>query len=888
MVPNARARTSGTAGGLRMSALAGVSLAVLALGLVAAPSVTLAQTANEQLARKLNPQDKPGEKSKMLVEANQLVYDNDNNKVSATGNAHIYYEGKTLEADKVTYDRNTRRVYAEGNVRMTDEKGTVTHGSRFELTDDFKDGFIDSLRLEQTVTYMGQQVKTRFAAPRGERVEGEVATFQNGTYTACEPCKDHPERPPLWQVKAAKIIHNNSERMIYYENAQLEFLGVPVAWFPYFSAPDPTVKRKSGFLAPRFVSNSSLGYGASLPYFWNLAPNYDLTLTPTLLSRQGVLGQVEWRHRLMNGSYSIRAAGIFQQDSSAFLPSPYGAREKDARGSIESTGKFFINEKWSFGWDVAAMSDKWFLNNYRIKSESLQSIFFRESISTVYLNGQGDRSYFDLRGYYFKPLTYIDWQKQQPIVAPVLDYNRRFDGPGWLGGEIAVDVNFTRLTRDATQYAEIPQQRTSLLTIPNPLAPSQQIGLFEGCTVYAAGRCLVRGMAGTSTRLTTDVTWRRKIIDPLGQVWTPFAGIRADVNSFQPNITNYANTYGQAFLPNYGLGDSNDLYGRAMPMVGLEYRYPFVAATSWGTHIIEPIAQIVARPNEGNAFRTPNNDAQSLTFDDTNLFQWNKFSGYDRVEGGTRANVGAQYTIQSNSGAYANLLFGQSYQLAGENSFKVADISNTGLQSGLDTRRSDYVARVQYTPATNYSFITRARFDEEDFGLRRLEAQATATWGDLSASLTYARYAAQPLLGQYTRREGVAPSVSYRVTPNWSVHGSVVVDLDKYLQQKSQYQDFLASYAANPSYYLANPALIYQYSGKRPVLNSLSAGIAYADECTTFSVTYSSVYGDLSNGTRSSTNQTVMVRLELKTLGQVNFSQQIGTNTDGLNSTTSN
>ncbi len=83
-----------------------------------------------------------------------------------------------------------------------------------------------------------------------------------------------------------------------------------------------------------------------LPFFWAIEPNYDLTVTPTLMSRQGLLGQAEWRHRLVNGSYNIRVAGIFQQDKEAFLQPPYGAGNKDFRGSVDTAGKFLINDKW--------------------------------------------------------------------------------------------------------------------------------------------------------------------------------------------------------------------------------------------------------------------------------------------------------------------------------------------------------------------------------------------------------------------------------------------------------------------------------------------------------------------------------------------------------------
>ena len=123
-----------------------------------------------------------------------------------------------------------------------------------------------------------------------------------------------------------------------------------------------------------------------------------------------------------------------------------------------------------------------------------------------------------------------------------------------------------------------------------------------------------------------------------------------------------------------------------MPTVGLEYRYPFINVQPWGSTTIEPIAQVIIRPNETYAGKLPNEDAQSLVFDASNLFWVDKFSGYDRVEGGGRANVGVQSTTQFDRGGSVNVLFGQSYQLFGMNSFAVTDVTNTGVDSGLHKR----------------------------------------------------------------------------------------------------------------------------------------------------------------------------------------------------------
>ena len=111
----------------------------------------------------------------------------------------IYHAGATLEADRVIYDQKTKRLRAEGNVRLVDADGTVTYGEIIELTDDLRNGFVDSLRLD------GPD-QTRFASQRAERSGGNFTVFQSGVYTACEPCKDDPRKPPKWQVKAARII----------------------------------------------------------------------------------------------------------------------------------------------------------------------------------------------------------------------------------------------------------------------------------------------------------------------------------------------------------------------------------------------------------------------------------------------------------------------------------------------------------------------------------------------------------------------------------------------------------------------------------------------------------------------------------------------------------
>ena len=184
------------------------------------------------------------------------------------------------------------------------------------------------------------------------------------------------------------------------------------------------------------------------------------------------------------------------------------------------------------------------------------------------------------------------------------------------------------------------------------------------------------------------MSWQRKYIDPIGEVFTPFAFLRANGNyldySTSGSATFGSDTIANAYQSNF-FPYNNQGRGSVMPGVGLEWRYPLLTRTPIGSLVIEPIAQIIARPNTQLSNTLVNLDAQSLVFDDSNLFEWNKYSGYDRFETGVRANYGAQFTLDMNKNGYVNAMFGQSAQVAGVNSYDTPDAANIGLESGLNT-----------------------------------------------------------------------------------------------------------------------------------------------------------------------------------------------------------
>jgi LPS-assembly protein len=760
--------------------------------------------------------ERSGEKQ-MLVQAREINYDYSNNRVAAVGSVQIYYAGASLEADKVIYDQKTKRLHAEGNVRLTEPDGRVTYGEIMNLSDDYRDGFVDSLRLDAPD-------QTRMAAARAERSSGNYTVLHSGVYTACAPCKDDPRKPPLWQVKAARIIHDQGEKMIYFEDARLEFFGTPLAWMPYFSTPDPTVKRKTGFLMPTFSSSSKYGFSVEIPYYLALAPDYDATFAPMITTKQGPLLQGEFRQRLLNGAYQIRAAGIHQLDKEYFrhddgTPTP-GHREW--RGNVESAGQFALNQQWVWGWDALLMSDRTFLQDYNPRLSRYRSLdAFQtgasEGVSQLYLAGKGNRSYFDARSIYFMGFSEADVQSEIPVIHPVLDYMYTVDRP-ILGGELGYHFNFTSLTRNQADFDAITQNALNADSCTTSAAPGTK----------TPSNCLLRGIPGTYSRFTAQANWRRSITDSFGQVFTPFASVRADAGAMtiesEPGVSNFIDT-------------GNTQLVRAMPTVGLEYRYPFISVQSWGTQTIEPIAQVIARPNEPQVGKWPNEDAQSLIFDDSNLFKVDKFTGWDRVEGGGRVNYGMQYTAQFNHGGFANVLFGQSYQLFGENSFAMGGTTNTGIGSGLDTRLSDYVARFSYQPNRTLTFTSRFRFDHDNFDVQRTELETRANFDRWTVSLLYGDYAAQPSLGFIDRRQGILGSASVKLDANWVLLGAARYDLDA------------------------------------DKFDQTRIGLGYVDDCLIMALNYITSYQYSGNPTA---NHTVMLQLSLRTLGGTAVSQGVG------------
>lgn len=336
-------------------------------------------------------------------------------------------------------------------------------------------------------------------------------------------------------------------------------------------------------------------------------------------------------------------------------------------------------------------------------------------------------------------------------------------------------------------------------------------------------------------RLTTELKWRRRLTDAVGITYTPFANLRGDIYQFD----NFTDPESVDVDPVTGLVTSADAIGsdttaRGVAAGGVTVAYPWIANGPDASHIIEPIGQIVARQASVTQRRLPDEDARSLVFDDTNLFEVTKFSGYDRTEMGTRANVGLQYTFQSNGGGYARFLAGQSFHLSGDNVYANPGLDTEGdpiynPASGLQTDRSDYVLGAYIAPTDSFRLIAQSRFDEDDLSLKREDLGAQVFYGPLLASASYAYTAGDPLVAGSTEQQDILASAMLRLTDNWSIGAGFRYDIDS------------------------------------SELRQDSIQLKYADECFVLTATYQELYYQSAT---IDDDRTLMLRFELKHLGQ--------------------
>lgn len=613
--------------------------------------------------------------------ADQMDVDNELGIVTARGSVEVIYDKRTLLADTISYNQKSDVLTATGNIVLMEPSGDVTFAEHMEISGDFKNGIIRDIRMILSD-------RSRVAANAGRRINEDME-LTKAVYSPCELCKDDPDKAPLWQLKAVKVFHDKSQQTVEYTDAWLEVAGVPVFYTPYLSHPDPSVKRKSGFLIPSFGGSNTLGTTLKTPYYWNIAPDKDATITPAYYSKKGAGISGEYRQRFLDGEIETRAS-LTDDDSTI-------------EGHLESFGRFDLDPTWRWGFDLHTVTDDTYLRRYDFPSEQTLT-------NDIYLEGFRQRNYFRAESFYFRSLEAGDDEDATPLIAPLLSFSHVGE-PDQFGGQSRLDASFVSLTREDG-------------------ADTQRLSLQPG--------------------------WEANYLSAAGDVFKLSLSLDTDLY------------YVQDHTPTGEATAFEGATGRMLPQAQLEWSRPFVKTTSTVNQVLEPKVSFVAAPNGSNPSDIPNEDSQEFEFDETSLFRTNKFSGHDRVEGGTRIDYGMHWGVYGESGGKTTAFIGQSYRLRDDSLFPE--------NSGLEDNFSDIVASVDVSPQKFLNMNYRTRIDKSDGNINRNEISLTAGAPLLQVTTRYLFFERQEE-SEFDGREDISIGFTSRYNRFWRSNGSIQHDL---------------------------------------------------------------------------------------------------------------
>ncbi len=540
--------------------------------------------------------------------ADLLDYDSDADIVTATGNVEAIRQGSRVNADRITWNRVSGRVIAEGDVTLHTVEGDTVYGDQVELTDTLKDGVIQNMLV---VFDNGGRV----AARQGSLTQ-DVAVLDYAAYSPC-PVVDTEgcPREPVWQIKARQVRHDPVRNRIFYRDARLEILGLPVLALPHLSHPDGSEGGGSGLLVPDVRISRRNGLEVALPYYHQIAPDADITITPHLYT--DVLPALEVNYRRLTDYGPFQIGGMITHGSRLRgFDDTDGNR--DVRAYFHANGQFQFTPQWRLTFASRLASDDTFLRRYDItRDDRLRNFAEMERF--------GDETYLSIAGWATQTLRFQDRQGAQPIALPMIDF-RWNPSDRILGGRLAVEANTLGLTR--TDGQDTRRALASVKWDMRATAPGGQrvtlTGFLRGDIYHSENNLSTdvvayRGRSGVQTRgiaaVAVDLDW--PLAGPLfggQQVITPRVQFVAS-----PPIRNAA-------IPNedaraFDLEDSNLFALNRFP--GYD-RWEDSARITYGADWSLDLPSIAIRANIGQSYRL--NDKPSIFPDGTGLTD--RFSDY--------------------------------------------------------------------------------------------------------------------------------------------------------------------------------------------------------------------------------------------------------------------
>ena len=709
------------------------------------------------------------------IESDKIEYLNDSGEIKAIGSVKITRGNFELNADEILFNQKNNIIEGNGNIIIKERGGPTIMASQFKLSSDLNDGII---KLPSLLTKDGTNISSAYAIRSG----GKSIVLKKGIFSPCKKCQNS-DKKASWQVKANRIIYDEVSGNIIYEGAKFELFGFPIFYVPIATHPSPDIKRRSGFLAPEITTSGDLGLSIKTPYFMNLAPNYDLTITPWVITKGALVAEGEWRQRFKRGklNFHIIAASLnddfksktvnINDDWSAIISSPFNSPENLSA----------INKKLAFDYDDNTHS----ITNVEVadKDDSRPSSIadsigydFRGSFATSG-NFQFNNWNLDFSGKFVSDDTFLRRFNlgDETDIKSYLSLSRH-----WGNAKLEINsIYYSSLLpeKEGSEPLILPEVKFSW----NP----EKI-IFGGKSKISINTLgIVRKTDGNTYRVSSEIDWERQIINNNGHIFKLNLNIRGDAYRTSKKWT--PNNSSRLFLAN-PLGQTRDIY-RLLPSVDIEWKLPL--KYDFSNTIIEPIIQIAYSVDNNKNIEIPNEDSISFELNSHNIFTRNRMPGIDLWETGSRINYGFKFSHFFNESGIFSGLVGQSYKFKNPDSFEKG--------SGLDEKLSDFVLDFLFKPNKEITLSYKGRLDDNDVDLRRSEFDMLIAY------------------------------------PKWGIRaGHVLLNNVEILNFKEQREARLATFFNITESWLIQAALRYDIVSKNSLNNRIS--VVYIDDCMSFEI----------------------------------------------------
>ena len=573
----------------------------------------------------------------------------------------------------------------------------------------------------------------RLAAKSGVRVNGKTV-MTRAVFSPCHVTDDDGcPKAPLWQVRAQQVTHDPARHRISYRDATLDFWGQPILYLPKLSHPDGTTGRASGILLPSLRYNAALGLGVAVPFLAVARPDRDLLLTPWLYTGANPALGVNARRLFAAGPVQAEALMTWGGVPVTAADGSVIGQSERFRGYFAANGQFQHDASWRSTFSFRYATDDTFTRRY--------DITYDDTLRNTYaLERFGSDSYLSIEGWAFQGLRLGDDPAKIPLALPLISF-RWNPAATVLGGLIGVNANTVVISR-------------------------------------SRGQDIQRGIVAAD--------WTMLRLTPWGQRVTVTGQLRGDVY----HTANSA----LADLPSYAGRDG--WQARFIPAAAIDVDWPFAGPVLGGIQTIAPRIQFSISPTRRN-IDIPNEDSRALSFDTVNLFDLNRFPGYDRWEGGSRLTYGVEYRFNRPRLALTTQI-GQSYRFEAASDFPVG--------TGLVNQFSDIVARTTLQLGRRFDITQAVRFDKDSLAVRENEIDLSYGTAASYVSVAYVKLNRGVTVEDLTNREELRVGGRIVFAKYWSVFASTILDL--------------TSTSEDPT---------TTNNGFSPVRHRI--GIAYEDEC---------------------------------------------------------